>query len=95
MNKYSEEFLSECAETLLEADEIQGNKELMKELEPVLKEKGKRLLTMGSSLKDLWKKGLQKAVEQENMRLEEDEEDEDKMSERMISEKRANIQGKA
>lgn len=61
---YTDKELEQAADIVVKAQEIQSNKELMKELEPVLKKKQE---TIGSllSLKDLWKKGLEKAVQNE------------------------------
>lgn len=61
MTKYSEEFMDDCCETLVKADEIQNNKELMHELEPMMKEKSARMAKV-SDLKTLWKKGLEDAT---------------------------------
>lgn len=61
MTKYTEEFMDDCCETLVKADEIQNNKELMHELEPMMKEKSARMAKV-SDLKTLWKKGLEDAV---------------------------------
>lgn len=61
---YSDEELEEAAEHVIKAQEIQNNPELMKELEPFLKQKMARIDKV-LTLKDLWKLGLEKAAADE------------------------------
>lgn len=51
MQKYTEEFLDECAETLTEAKEIEANKDLMKELEPYMKDKAKTMMEIPGDMR--------------------------------------------
>jgi hypothetical protein len=51
MQKYTEEFLDECSETLTEAEEIKGNKDLMRELEPYMKKKGNTMMNLPGTLR--------------------------------------------
>jgi hypothetical protein len=76
MNMFTEEFLEECAEHLVKADEIQSNKDLMKELEPYMKELSARTAKVADA-KTFWKKSLEDAVNKE------DEEKEMKLGEKM------------
>lgn len=66
MNKYSEEFLKKCCDTLVEAEEIQANKELMEELKPVMKEKGQRLMDMEGSLKQKFQAKLNESYKKDD-----------------------------
>lgn len=61
---YSDEELEEAAEHLVKAEEIRNNIELMKELEPYLKEQMVRIDKV-LTLKDIWKVGLEKATKEE------------------------------
>ncbi|MFN9972343.1 MAG: hypothetical protein ACK58T_20880 [Phycisphaerae bacterium] len=61
---YSDAELEEAAEHVIKAEEIRNNQELMKELEPYLKEKMARIDKV-LTLKDLWKLGIEKASEEE------------------------------
>lgn len=61
---YSDEKLHEAAETLIRADEIHNDRELMKALRPFLKEKFSRMENV-LSLKELWEKGKKRAAEEE------------------------------
>lgn len=89
MNKYSEEFLDECMEHVVKADEIKGNQELWKELVPYMKERGERVASIAdekpSSLDELWKKGKKEASEKEM----------NEKSERLAKEKEPKLGSKA
>lgn len=63
--EYSDEQLHEDAETLVRADEIQNDKDLMKVLEPYMKERMMRIDKV-LSLKDLWNQGKARLAQEEN-----------------------------
>lgn len=64
MQEYDKETLDEAIETLIEADEIQNDKDLMKAIEPELKKKTARMMKV-LDMKELWKKSLEQASEKE------------------------------
>lgn len=69
MQVYTEEFLNKCCETLHEAEEIKANKDLMKELEVKLKEKGQKYLDMAGpegSLKKQFQAKLNESYKKED-----------------------------
>lgn len=65
MQKYTEEFLDECCETMVKADEIKENKELMHELEPYMKEKGTRITELPGTLKEKYQAKLNDSFKKE------------------------------
>lgn len=62
---YSQSELEDAADHIIKAEEIRKNKELMKELEPYIKDHISHAES-ALSLKDLWKKGLKEAQENES-----------------------------
>jgi hypothetical protein len=62
--EYDKKTINEAIETLVEADDIQNDPDLMKAIEPELKKKAARMMKV-LELKDLWKKGLAEASEEE------------------------------
>lgn len=69
MQMYTEEFLNDACETLHKAEEIKANKDLMKELEVKLKEKGQKFLDMAGpegSLKKQFQAKLNESYKKED-----------------------------
>lgn len=84
MQKYTEEFLDECCETMTKAKEIEGNKELMKELEPYMKEKGKSMMEIPGDMRQKFQAKLNEKAK---------ESDESSKGEEIVG-KKPKIQGK-
>lgn len=62
--EYTEEELHEAAEVLVKAEEIRNDRDLMKELEPFMKD---RMMTIDKvlSLKELWNKAKTRLAEED------------------------------
>jgi len=82
MQKYTEEFLDDCCETMVKADEIKANKELMHELQPYMKEKGTRLIDMPGDLKQKFQAKLNEVSKKE-----EEEENDSYSKNKIVGEK--------
>lgn len=63
-----EDFIDECVETLLKAEEIKGDSKLMEEIQPILEKKKDAAIAI-TSFKDLRRLAGQKAGEEYDQKI--------------------------